>query len=110
MALTLPVPSGAYSIQEVTLAGKNYVFTYAYNERDSRWRLDISFQDTVVKLGIKIIENQALLARYRLENFDHGELFCLRRLDDGNPVGRDNFGIGKPYELIYVNNDELEIS
>lgn len=108
MALTLPVPDSAYSTQEITLAGKNYLFTYSFNDRDSRWRLDIHIQDTPVKLGIKIMEDQPLIARYRLANFNHGELLCLRRLEDGKQVGRNNFGADKTYELIYFSNDELE--
>ena len=48
-----------------------------------------------------------LLGRFRLANFGHGDLIVYRAQEDGQDVGRDNFGIGKAYELLYVTNDEI---
>ena len=107
MALKIPVTDNAYSNQEITLAGIKYNFKFKFNERDSRWRLSIYIGDTPVILGVKIMENEALLGRYRLTEFAHGDLLVLRAQDDGEESGRDNFGIGKAYELIYIDNDEI---
>lgn len=107
MALKIPVTDNAYSNQELTIAGIKYNFKFSYNGRDSRWRLSIFIDDTAVILGVKIMENEALLGRYRLTTFAHGDLIVLRVKDDGQDCGRNNFGIGKAYELIYITNAEI---
>jgi hypothetical protein len=107
MPLSLPVPDAAWSSQGITLGGKDYTFTFSYNTKDSRWRFDISLGGVVVIAGVKVMENQSLLSRYILEDFDHGDILCMRFKDDDLPVGRDNLGLGKPYELIYFTNEEL---
>lgn len=105
--LKLPVPSAAWSSQNITLGGLDYTFIYSYNTRDERWRVSIYLNEDPVILGIKIMENQRLLNDYILSNFDHGDVICFRVKDDGLPVGRNNLGIDKAYELVYFSNSEL---
>lgn len=107
MPLTIPVPDSAWSSQDVSLGGTNYTFTFTYNSRDSRWRFDLAINEKVVISGVKVVENQAFLDRYALADFDHGNLFCVRIEEDGKEVGRDNFGVDKSYELIYLTNEEI---
>ncbi len=106
--LSINIPDSADADQNITLGGLDYKFTTRYNTRDSRWRLSISRQDVSVIDGIKIMKNQDLLNGYLLAEFSHGTLFCLRLKDDNLPVGRDNLGIDKAYELIYATNLEVE--
>lgn len=108
MALSLPVPNSSWSSQNITLGGLDYTFEFSFNSRDDRWRFDIYLEDEPVILGIKIMENQFFLRNYILPDFDHGDIVCVRSKDDGSPVGRDNLGQGKPYELIYFGTNELE--
>jgi len=107
MALSIPTPDYPSTKQNVTLAGRDYELTIRFNERDSRWRLSISLNGVVVISGIKLVENRRLLSRYILPDFNHGDLFCMRRKSTKDPVGRKNLGIGKEYELIYFSNEEL---
>ena len=107
MAVRVNVPEAAWASQEVTLNGVTYGFTFKYNNTDSRWRLTLSQSGTEIISSIKVMENQALTSRYTRDEFNHGELFCFRFKDDGLPVGRDNFGIGKAYELLYLSNIDL---
>lgn len=107
MALTIDTPEAAWAEQALTLAGKKYLFTYSFNGRDERWRIDISLDNEPVISGVKIMENQFLLDIYSLPNFDHGDLVCVRFEEDGLPVGRNNLGLGKPYSLQYYTNEEL---
>lgn len=107
MPLNLPVPTNALSSQEIPLGGVNYTFNYSFNTRDNRWRIDIYQGSTQVISGVKVMENQGLLSRYRLKLFNHGEIFAERVKDDGLPVGRHNFGPGLAYELTYYTNSEL---
>lgn len=109
MALTIDTPSAAWAEQDLTLDGKKYTFTYTFNERDSRWRFDITLDGQVVISGVKIMENQFLLGHYALPDFAHGDIVCVRFEDDGTPVGRNNLGLGKPYTLQYYTNEELAL-
>ena len=107
MALSIPTPDSPNLKQNVTLGGVEYEFLTSFNSRDSGWRLSIFRESEVVILGVKIVENTRLLSRYILESFNHGDLSCIRRKSTTDPVGRNNLGIGKEYELIYTSNEEL---
>ena len=109
MALTIDTPNAAWSEQNLTLGGVKYTFIYQYNARDSRWRFDIFLSGSTIITGVKVMENQFLLSRYVLPDFDHGDIACVNFEDDGKPVGRDNLGLGKPYSLQYYTNDEIAI-
>ena len=107
MALRIPVPDTSFAENTFSLGGINYRFVFRFNDRDERWRIDIYINDDPVKLGIKVMENQLFLSRYRLEDFDHGDIGCFRVLETTEPVGRNNLGIDKAYELIYLTNEEI---
>jgi hypothetical protein len=107
MALKIPVPEAAYAENQFSLGGINYRFVFRFNDRDNRWRVDIYINEDPVKLGLKVIQNIPLLSRYLLDDFTHGEIFCIKMKDTTEPVGRDNLGIGKSYELIYMTYQEL---
>jgi len=47
------------------------------------------------------------LKKYALLDFDHGELVVFKMKQTDEPLGRDNFGNGKAYELLYVSREEL---
>lgn len=106
--ITLPVPDQSWSRQKITLAGLDYTFIYSYNGRDKRWRFDLYLDEQPVILGIKVMENQFFFEHYILPLFDHGDVACLRVKDDGLPAGRNNFGPGKSYELVYFTNEEFD--
>ena len=105
--LSIPVPDIANSTQDVILSGVQYEIRLTFNTRDNRWRMTILEEDTSLISGLAILESQSLLARYQLDSFNHGDLLCLRLREDELPVGRDNFGDGKPYGLIYLTNEEI---
>ena len=107
MPLSISVPTSPSERSIITLAGVEYEFLFNYNTRDSRWRLSIRIGNTQLVSGIKRVESQDLLGRYLLDGFSHGNLYCIRFKEDGLPVGRNNFGIGKAYELIYSTNQEI---
>jgi len=109
MAIEIPVPDLSVSEINITLSGISYNFVFRENSRESgRLYLDIYINDSLLKGGIKIMENQALIARYVLDDFLHGELFCLRKTNTLNEVVRSNIGLSKDYGLYYLTNEELE--
>jgi hypothetical protein len=108
VAVVLPVPDVSWATTGISLGGTDYSLTYSYNERDSRWRLDIEDAIGGIIFGVKIMESQSLLSPYILARFDHGDIVCVRVEEDNKPVGRKNIGIDLPYELIYFSNTEIE--
>jgi hypothetical protein len=106
--LLLPVLESSWTSQNISLGGLDYEFIFSYNTRDSRWRFDIYLEGEPVVLGIKVVENQMFLRKYILPLFNHGDIACLRLKNDGLPVGRNNLGQGRSYELIYFTNEELQ--
>jgi hypothetical protein len=107
--LYLPTPPYAYSEVKVSLGGQEYALEYTFNEIDESWYLSIYLNDEPLKLGLKIVENVFLVYRYRIEEFDHGDIVCSRQTTNPNfsPLGRNNLGIGKEYTLVYFTNAEL---
>lgn len=116
MAVEIPIPKDSYSEINITLSGFSYTLVFKENIRESfstdtgsgRLYFDLYLEDDLIKSGIKIMENQSLLARYVLDDFLHGDIFCFRVGNDASPVVRNNVGIGKNYTLIYLTNTEIE--
>ena len=105
--LKINVPFTPWSEQSITLNGVEYRFIFSFNERSERWHLSIYLRDVPIKTGLVLMENGLLLGNYRLDDFDHGKLFCVRMKKSGKNAGYDNTGFGKAYELIYLTNEEL---
>ncbi|MBV1929642.1 MAG: hypothetical protein KUG81_09050 [Gammaproteobacteria bacterium] len=105
--IELGVPDVAHSVQDVVLSSQYCTLELTFNSRDSRWRFSISVDEERVFSGITIMENQAFLFRYDSDIFE-GDILCLRKRQDGLPVGRDNFGVSKSYGLYYVSPSELD--
>lgn len=108
MALKINIPANSWSEQPVTLNGEVYRFVFSFNQRDERWRLDIFLGSEVVVRGVKILPHQWLVSNpYSPTNFQHGDLVCIRMKNDNSPVGYDNLGFNKAYELVYYTNEEV---
>lgn len=108
--LKIPVPDSANATIKVTLAGITYDFKFEYFEpptRQGSYYLTILLDGVIIIAGLKLLENVAILKKYDIPEFDHGQLIVLKLKDTSDPVGRDNLGFGKPYELIYISNNEL---
>ena len=109
MPISINVPSNLPHIkQKVSLAGVGYDFTFKYNSRDNRLRLDIHLEGDLIVSGVKIMENQFLLGNYNTPAFKHGDILCARLAGDSStPATLGNIGFDKAYELIYYSNSEL---
>lgn len=109
MSVRIPVPSISYSTQTVSLGGESYEFTFRYNERSERWKLDIATTDgVVVRNGITLVEGLFFTEHLILPELDHGMIGVLRLEDTDRKASRHNLGIGLPYELVYVGYDQLQ--
>jgi hypothetical protein len=110
MPIRIPVPNTSYATQIVSLGGESYEFTFRYNERSERWKLDIVTTDgVVVRNGITLVEGLFFTEHLVLPEFDHGALGVVQLEIATQKASRHNLGIGRQYELVYVSNDEREI-
>lgn len=110
MPLSIQVPTeSSYTEQVIELGGLQYKFIYKLNERFSpaRLYLDIIYGDSLVKSGMKLLENSELTDRYILENFEHGALYLIKLGKTSQTSTLGNIGIGLSFGLVYYANDEL---
>lgn len=105
----IPVPDSANPTITVSLGGKTYNFTYSFNSISGRYYLDISYQGNLIIPSLKLLPNTYLLKKYALSDFSHGDLILINIGSTTEEAGRDNIGIGKPYELFYVSNEEFDV-
>lgn len=105
--LSISIPDSAYSSSPVSLGGELYDFRFNYNDVDSVYRLDIYYQQKLMVGSIDLKLGSLLTDKYNLPDFSHGELFLAKVKATEEPPTRDNIGIGKAYELIYTDNEEL---
>ena len=110
MPVILNIPTVYDQTDTLPLGGFIYKIKYQYNERDNdgkgRWRLSLMDQfDTPIASGEKILEAQYLFGTYDLETF-LGRLVVIQMRKTETPLGFDNFGLGKDYELWYLEDGE----
>lgn len=111
MAARLNIPIVPDQEDTLSLGGTIFKIHFTYNERDNagvgRWRIDIQdeFGNEIIS-GVKLIEPQSLLLRYKLDNFA-GDLEVVRTKDTEESVNFDNIGIGKEYELLFLSEEEI---
>ena len=104
----IPVPTVSFANTTTTLNGEAYNLTFRWSEVKNRWKLDIydaSFNP--VLLGITLIEEQDLTGYYSYASkVMDGFLFIAKMTNTTELVGRNNLGLNKDYELVYVSNNE----
>jgi hypothetical protein len=105
MAIEIPVPDESFAEINVPLSG---IQEEVSGELRGRLYLDIYLDDSPVKVGIKIMEQQGLLSQYLLDDFSHGDIYCLRKRESENKALRGTIGFTKEYGLFYLTNEELE--
>lgn len=105
--LRIPIPLSAYSDQSITLNGQNYIFTFRFNTRSSRWKVDIydAFENLLVA-GITVVEDSLLTYHINLPDTFGGELHCVKLAAGDDRAGRINVGINKTHELVYYGDNE----
>jgi hypothetical protein len=104
----IKIPDNPESFQVISLSGQEYVVQLTYNTADAHWRLsllDLNYKAIVA--GLKVMPSQNLTWRYRyIEGMPSGNIYCMRYKNDFSDVGRDNLGLGKTYQLVYLTEQE----
>lgn len=108
----IKVPSTPYATMSVALGKKTYELTFRYHqlsdEEYGRWYLDISYNGTVLITSLKMMENVSLLRKYAIPELEGVNLFLVKLKNTDEPCSRDNFGLGKAYELVYFSDEEAQ--
>lgn len=105
--IKINIPDSAWSTARMSLGEDLYEVEFKYNSRDERWRISLFYQGEPVIRGLKLMENFPLTYRYVLDNWQKdNDFYAVRVKQDGLMVGRDNTGIGKSYELVFVEAGE----
>ena len=105
--IKIQIPDEASSEIKVALDGRDYTFQYSYSSVSECFYLSIFFEGEEIISSLKLIEGVPLLRKYALDNFEHGELVLGKLRSTEASPGRNNVGINKAYELIYISNEEL---
>lgn len=103
MPLLIPTREDPYYQQRTRLEGRDYVLTFAYNEREERWYLSIADEaESPIATGIKLISNWPFLDAYRFDpRCPPGQLNVSDISGDGSPPTQLELGEGKRCELLY---------
>jgi hypothetical protein len=110
MAVLIKVPDSPWSSQRIPLKGETFLFVFKFNTRDESWNLDIqtTLENPIIS-GIKIMPNQNLTFRQKYKTqLPSGNLWCIRSKNNFSPIGRENLGIDKTYELMWLTPEEEE--
>ena len=109
--LVLPSPKSSFDVKpNVSIKGVSYKFTYRWNSRTSRWKLDIESNDSSVKVyGLTLIENIDLTSHLLSIGFTWGGFIMVVPITNtSDTLGRSNFGSDKDYELMFIDYLELD--
>lgn len=73
-----------------------------------RWFLDIETSDgDPVRYGLCLVEDSPITEHLDLEDFEDGILIVFQAEADNKPASRNNLGINKSYELVFVPSSEM---
>lgn len=101
--LIIPV-DGEFSSQkmDVSLDNRRYQLHIYFSFREESWLLDIFDRTgTILLVGIKLLFGQELIQKYKVPNTPPGKLYLEKSKQAGVQPGRADFGIDRPFELIY---------
>lgn len=109
--LEITVPNTSYSTQRVNINNTVYNLQLSFNSRDNSWYLDLFDIDNNPILQSKKLQwGSAITSRYILPNLIDGDFFILKTEERDQILGRDNFGVNKLYNLVYLTEEEQEVA
>lgn len=109
MPLLISTREDPYYQQRTRLDGRDYVLSFAYNEREQRWYLSLADEaEAPIATGLKLITHVELLHVYRYDpRTPPGALMVSDISGDSSPPTQLELGEGKRCELLYWTAAEL---
>ena len=99
--IRIKVPSTPNTEIQVPLDGRLYDLHFTYNNTTKRWYLSIYYNGSLIAGSLKVVEYVNLINKVNPAVLDGG-LYVVKFQQTEEPCSRDNFGIGKAYELVYL--------
>lgn len=107
MAVNIVVPDADWSTQVVTLGDSVFVIELKYKARNKRWYMTLRDTDNNILLAEKkCVPTELLTGLYDIEGL-YGDIYVERVYGNSAYPSRDNFGIGKEFELRYFTEEEI---
>lgn len=108
MSFSIRVPDSAFHTQSINIDNTAYNITFKYNTSDNSWYFTLEDIDSGSLIAdTKVMPNQNLTGRFPTYNpLPNGNIWCFRFSNNYSPIGRNNLGIDKTYELIYLTFEE----
>lgn len=108
MAKILPVTGAPSYVFSVPLEGNIYTFQIRWNDRTASWYFAIYNSDLIEIVNFEKISPKQALITDNLDLFPDGNIFVFPTIDENlEPIDRNNFGVGKKYEMVFVTVDEI---
>lgn len=109
MAQLLPVTGSPSHSFSVPLSGKVYNIRVRWVTRTGGWYISIADSDQNEVIGFERLTPQQPVLIDNFHLFPDGNLMVIQTIDEKlEPLGRNNFGSGNNYELVFLTNAELE--
>jgi hypothetical protein len=108
MIYEIPITSRTSNFrQKTSLDGRDFEFILRWNQRESRWYMDLNDSDgLILASGRKLVADIPLFARESSEDFPPGILVAIDMSDEeGDPGLLD---LGDRVRLLYFDEDSLE--
>lgn len=111
MPQSLFVSPESYSETRITLNNKIFYNVLRWNGREGAWYFDLlDVNKSILIEGVKVVFGASLTFKLDRTILD-GNLYVYNTDNSKDELGRDNFGQGKKYELLYLTTqEELELS
>lgn len=90
----IPVTSSDLA-QTFTMAldGNQYGFEFTWNDRDSRWYMDLlDDAGNYVLTGLPVVTDYPLISRFHVAGRPPGNIFAIDTLGAGMDAGKDDLG------------------
>jgi Domain of unknown function (DUF6983) len=104
--IEIPAPTSQNVTQITTLSGRDYVFTFHWNARESAWYFDLADQDEVlIVTSRKVTVAFPLITRCVDERRPEGMLIAIDSTGHNQDPGLDDFGTR--VKLFYLEKSDV---
>lgn len=104
--ITIPLSTDQLFSQVTTLSGTDYIFTFAWNEREDAWYMDLADQDGVaIQLSRKVTVDFPLITRCKDPRRPLGMLIAVDSSGAGLDPTLEDFG--QRVQLVYFEPEEV---
>lgn len=91
-------------VRRFALDGREYVFTFQWNQREEKWYIYLADQDEVAIGSAKVVVDLPLFARIVDERIFPGVLYCVDTEGGARDPGLEDFGTR--VNLYYLEDEE----